>query len=232
MSGLGYASVGMARAWSRRAVLRASGAPAVAALAGCGFGGRRAARSSVTAAPVPTDPPTPTAEPVPTLLTRPTRLAFDATVRQQPSADAPPQVRVTLTNEGPGTPIVHVGAGLLWSVGAEYPSAIVVLPVDYRPPGVPATPTAGCWQFAAESRPAVPAIAQYGPVPPGERLATTFAVYGDPATEPCYPAGEYLIRDAVEFGEDGGASRELAVTVTIDEAGAFSAATRPREFNV
>lgn len=219
----------MAPPWSRREVLRASSLLAVGALAGCGYTTGAADRPSVSPAPVPTgtptgDPPADRTQPVP-----PARFAFDANVLQQASADGPARFRVALTNAGSRTVTVHLGAGLLWSVGGEYPDALVVLPDDYVPADAPATPADGCWRFPSDRRVVIPALASLGRLPPGDRFTTTFAVYDDPGDDRCFPAGEYRVRDDFAWGNDGRASHELNVTIDVDAGGTIAVTPRPRE---
>lgn len=222
----------MASHRARRGFIRATAAAVLTGLAGCAFAARQDNRETVTPAPVPTDPPTPTIRTAPASPPPSARFSFDATVVHEGSFESPPKLRVMLRNEGPDPVVVFVGASLLWSVDGVYPEPFVLLPEAFSPSGVPTTSADGCWSYTSDRRPAIPAIALAGPVPPDEHLATTFAVYSDPANEPCYPPGEYAIRDDIRLGANRRAHQELAVTLTIDDDGAFSAEANPPEITV
>jgi hypothetical protein len=135
---------------------------------------------------------------------------------QQSSASSPPQFRATLTNESDKTVTIEYGADLLWSVDAEYPEVLQLIPAKHITENSTATPNGQCWQYP-EAVP-IPAMATVQPFSPGEKLTQTFAVYN--REDECYPSGEYSVRDEIDI--EGQGSVDIGVLMTIDSGGRFA----------
>lgn len=178
--------------------------------------------STIGSQPTPTESTSPTKTNSPPISSP--RFSFVATIIQQPSTSSPPQFRASLTNEGSNTVTVEYGADLLWSVDAEYPEILKLIPAKHLTENPKTTPNDQCWQH--QDPVPIPAMATVHPFSPNEQLSQTFAVYN--REDECYPRGEYSVRDEIEIeGVEGHV--ELGVIITINDSGEFAIEATPSE---
>jgi len=152
----------------------------------------------------------------------------------QPTADRPPTVELSLTNTGERAWPVH---------GADhdgYPMEGVLAWPDSRPPFVWIPPESehvnlgehsdsrreGCWRLPESAEPAVADIRTSRTIEPGETFTVTHDVFFDGPPDACFPPGEYEVEASFAVAETNEDGPEFGVTyrLTIDEVGTFSMA--------
>lgn len=194
----------------RRTFLTVAGTTSVAGLGGCVCSDGASPSSETTTSS--TEPLPPSTE----------DLSFTANVLTQASTESPPLIQISLRNNAEETVELEYGATLLFSDVSgevEWADAIAIEP-EHRGANLSPGPEQDgrCWSVPGDATLETISILNAVILGFKDELTEIVSVYARPATDECYPPGEYRFEDRMSFIQTE-SEFEIALRISIGADG-------------